>query len=152
MITETIIEEIIGTYEANTDLLVQHTSQFMEEHPTLLAYLEQESNTVLLDEEKDLQWYILVVCISAIERAGIELPTLEVEALEYAEEQNWEVLDGAGGGKWRERVTPFFEDYEQEDLLAFVEDMVELDEDSPITAVGREVIFITVKSALDCMV
>lgn len=152
MISEEIIEEIVATYEVDTDLLVKHTSEYMEEHPTLLAYLEQESNTVLLDEEKDLQWYILVVCISAIERAGIELPTIEVEALEHAEEENWDRLEQAGGGKWRDRITPFFENYEQEDLLAFVEDMVEVDEDSPVTAVGREVIFITIKSALDCIV
>ena len=41
--------------------------------------------------------------------------------------------------------------FSRQDLLAFVEDTLELDDSSPITPVGREVIFIAAKSVIDTL-
>jgi len=150
-VTEAIIDDLVEYYESVPETLVNKTSQYMDEYPTLLAYLEQESNHVLTDEERDLQWYIVVVCISAVLEAELEIREFTVEGLSNAEEHNWELLESAGAGTWRDRLTPFFESFAEEDLLAFVEDMVQEDEDSPITAIGREVIFVTAISVLDCI-
>ena len=45
----------------------------------------------------------------------------------------------------------FFEDYAQEDMLAFVEDNLVEDEDSTITKEGREPIFVALKSVIDVL-
>jgi len=151
-IKEEIIDGVVARFEEKAEDLVTRTSEIMESHPTLLAYLDQESNDVLLEEERDLQWYIAVVSLTAIENSGESLPEFDVEDLSHAEESNWELLQESGSGSWRDRLDPFFNEYEQEDLLAFLEDMVQEDEDSPVTNVGREVIFVTVKAIIDCAI
>lgn len=150
-VTEAIIDDLVEYYESVPETLVNKTSQYMDEYPTLLAYLEQESNHVLTDEERDLQWYIVVVCISAVLEAELEIREFTVEGLSNAEEYNWELLQSIDARSWRARLTPFFDSFPEEDLLAFVEDMIEEDEDSPITPIGREVIFVTAMSVLDCI-
>ena len=65
------------------------------------------------------------------------------------EEANWELLHEQPKGTFRDKITPFFENNEQEDLLAFVEDTLEQEEDSPVTTVGRDVIFISSKTVID---
>jgi len=151
IVTENTIEEIIDYFETFPDKQVAKTSTIMEEYPALLAYLEQESNAVLLEEEKDLQWYIIVVCISSMLDQEIHVPAFTEELLTSAEEQNWEVLEATKSKDWREKLTPFFTDYKQEDLLAFVEDILQEDEDTELTPIGREVIFITAKSVIDAV-
>ncbi len=149
IVTENTIDDLVEYYESFPETLVNKTANFMDEYPTLLAYLEQESNEVLLDEERDLQWYMIVVCISAVLESDIDVPPFTVVGLSTAEEKNWEALQQGGTGTWRERLDTFFDSYEQEDLLAFIEDMVQDDEESPITTIGREVLFVTAKSVLD---
>lgn len=149
MVSEAVIDDMVEYYESFPETLVNKTSTFMDQYPTLLAYLEQESNDVLLEEERDLQWYIIVVCLSAIADQDIEIPEFTVEGLTTAEEKNWDTLQQTGSGDWRERLTPFFKEYPEEDLLAFVEDMVQEDEDGPLTTIGREVIFVTAKTVID---
>jgi len=150
-ISESTIDDLVEYYESFPETLINKTADYMDDYPTLLAYLDQESNEVLLDEERDLHWYIVVVCLSAILEEGVDIRPFTVEGLSAAEEANWQLLQNAGAGSWRDRLTPFFESLDQEDLLAFVEDLLEDDEDSPITAIGREVIFISTKSILDCI-
>jgi len=45
----------------------------------------------------------------------------------------------------------FFKDYPQEDLLAFAEDALTEDDDSPVTAEGREPMMVFLKTAIDVM-
>jgi len=151
IVPETTIDDIVEYYESFPETLVKKTSSLLEEYPTLLAYLDQESNTVLLEEEKDLQWYIIMVCLSSILDAEVHVPAFTVDLLTSAEEQNWDTLQSTSGGSWKDRLDPFFDGYPQEDLLAFIEDMVQEDEESPVTAIGREVIFISAKSVVDCV-
>lgn len=151
IIPESTIDDLVEYYEAFPETLITKTADYMDEFPTLLAYLDQESNEVLLDEERDLHWYIVVVCLSASLEEGVEIRPFTVEGLSAAEETNWELLQEAGPGSWRDRLDPFFASLDQEDLLAFVEDLLQEDEESPLTTIGREVIFISVKSILDCI-
>ena len=53
--------------------------------------------------------------------------------------------------KFNEKIDPFFKDYPQEDLLAFVEDSLVQDEDSEITNEGRDYIFIALKTIIDSL-
>jgi hypothetical protein len=45
----------------------------------------------------------------------------------------------------------FFDGYPQEDLLAFLEDSLQQDEENPVTGVGAELIAVTAKSIIDVL-
>jgi len=100
IVPETTIDDIVEYYESFPETLVKKTSSLLEEYPTLLAYLDQESNTVLLEEEKDLQWYIIMVCLSSILDAEVHVPAFTVDLLTSAEEQNWDTLQSTSGGSY----------------------------------------------------
>jgi len=53
------------------------------------------------------------------------------------------------GKKFRERLDEFFEETKQEDLLAFIEDALLDDEESPVSKEGREPMFVTLKAVID---
>jgi len=151
MIPESIIEEVIDHYENNEESYVNALAQIMETQPALLGFLKQESSEILLEEEKDILWYIILVIYSSIEKSQIEIAEISDVELSENEEKYWTLLQEQPRGSFREKVTVFFEDYHQEDLLAFVEDTLELDDSSPMTAVGRDVIFILAKSIIDTL-
>ena len=149
MVSEEIIEEVIGFFESDEEAYVEALARIMDSQPALLAFLSQESIDILLEDEKDILWYIILVIYTSIERSGADHVKVTDTMLGEKEELNWEIYQNQPRGTVREKVTVFFENYHQEDLLAFVEDTLELDDSSPITAVGREVIFISSKSILD---
>ncbi len=151
MISESSIEAVIDHYESDEKAYVEALAGIMETQPALLAFIGQESIDILLEEEKDILWYIVMIVYSAIEKSDITIPQLSDKLLSENEEKNWTVFQEQPKGSFRDRVTVFFDDYYQEDLLAFVEDSLELDDNSPITSVGREVIFVTAKSIIDTL-
>jgi hypothetical protein len=79
------------------------------------------------------------------------------EELEEIEEGNWTQLNDAVGKNFRQKLDGFFEDYPQEDLLAFVEDSLviskegEESDDFEISKEGREPIFVALKTIIDCL-
>lgn len=151
MIPESIIEGVIDHYENDEEAYVNALAEIMESQPALLGFLKQESTDILLEEEKDILWYIVLVIYSSIVKEDIEIADLTDVRLSENEEKNWTLLQEQPRGSFREKITVFFEDHHQEDLLAFVEDTLELDDSSPMTSVGRDVIFILAKSIIDTL-
>jgi len=149
MVPEQIIENTIAKFENDRESYEAAMKEMMDGQPALVAFLSQESNDVLTEEEKDILWYITLILISSTQEDDYQVGELEHEALADNDEANWEILHDQPKGNFRDRVTVFFEEYEQEDLLAFVEDTLELEDDSPITTVGREVIFMSAKCVID---
>ncbi len=149
MVTEATIEEVLESFVNDREEYEESLSDLMDQQPPLLAFLAQESNDVLTEEEKDVLWYIILIIITSSRRFGISVGELSDTDLGNYEEFNWEVLQQQPKGTFREKITPFFEEYDQEDLLAFVEDTLELEEDSPVTSVGRDVIFVSAKTVID---
>jgi len=149
MVTEETIEEVLESFVNDREEYEGSLSDLMDQQPPLLAFLAQESNDVLTEEEKDVLWYIILIIITSSRRFGISVGVLSDIDLGNFEESNWEMLQIQPKGTFREKITPFFEEYEQEDLLAFVEDTLELEDDSPVTSVGRDVIFISAKTVID---
>ena len=151
MVEEAIIESTIDHYESNEEVYVNSLTDLMEHQPALLAFLNQESTDILKEEEKDILWYITLIIYDSVVRSGIDISKISDSALSENEEKNWSILQEQSRGSFRERITPFFDEYQEEDLLAFVEDTLEAEDDSPITNVGREVIFISSKSIIDTL-
>ena len=71
----------------------------------------------------------------------------DIEEFQHHEDQNWALREEVANVT--EAIDQYFDGFVEEDLLAFVEDMLIIDEESEITELGREVIFITAKSYID---
>lgn len=151
MVPEAIIEEVIESFSNDKQGYESTLSDIIDQQPALLAFLTQESNEVLTEEEKDVLWYINLIIITSARRFGVSVGELSDVVLGNNEETNWQILQDQPKGTFRDKVTVFFEDYQQEDLLAFVEDTLELDDDGPVTSVGRDVIFMVSKSVIDAI-
>jgi hypothetical protein len=148
-VSEQVIDEMIDVF-ANTDGFdeVQLTA-LGEEEPMLLAYITGEQFELLTNEEKDLLYYLAWIVYHAMQKVIVELPELTEENLGEAEERNWELVEDTNTRDFRKLLDVFFENYPQEDLLAFVEDALVEDDEYNITAEGREIIFVGLKTLID---
>ena len=150
-VSETIIDAVVEQLEsANFEI---ETEIFGKRQPALLGYVFSEDFELLTHEERDFMLYLLIVIWKSVEKVKGELPPTPADLLEEAEEHNWEILDKVNEKRFRDRMTVFFDDSDQEDLLAFIEDaLVEDDEDSVVTKEGREPIFVALKTVVDVIV
>lgn len=145
MITEVQIDDIIDHLERQDDKeIIEEISQAQ---PALLSYVLSEGFEILTEDENKIMIFLFLVIYSAF---GSELEVVDPADIESTEEKNWEVYNETSGTEFQDKITPFFKNTTQEDLLAFVEDTLVDDEDNPVTAEGRTVIFIGMKTVVDC--
>ena len=148
-IGEDTINTVIEELEGSNDQIDDRIEQLKSEEPTVLAYVTSEQFDMLNAEERDYLIYLVQVIFHSINTKVEEMPELEETQIGSVEEQNWERMEAAKGKTFRDRLDGFFKDYEQEDLLAFVEDSLVEDEDSFMTSEGRELIFVALKTIID---
>jgi hypothetical protein len=149
-ISEAIIENITTHLEqANFEIEVE---KFGKKQPALMAYIFSEDFELLTQDEREYMLYLMLVIWQSVEKVkGNLIPTTK-KKLEEAEENNWELLENVIATNFRDRMTVFFENSNQEDLLAFIEDaLVADDEDNVVTKEGREPMFIALKSVVDVL-
>jgi len=149
MINEQQIDDVIDECFSGDLDYEQEVIDLFEQYPQLLSYLTQESNEILIEEERDILWYIIFVIYKSTIKSGVEIRQISHKTLMEKEEANWVLFQEQKVKSFRDKISIFFENYPQEDLLAFVEDTLETDDESPITNIGREVIFISSKTFID---
>ena len=149
-ISEEVIDEVVAMLE-DADF-EQEVEFFGKKQGALLGYIFSEDFELLTSKERDFTLYLLIVIWKSAQNRLGSIPTISKKAIEEAEERNWELIDEVEEKHFRERITVFFDDSTQEDLLAFVEDaLVEDDEDSVVTKEGREPMFVALKTMIDCI-
>lgn len=151
-VSEDIIDEVVLELEAAD--FEQEVAIMGEKQPILLGYVLSEDFELLTNEERDWLLYLTLVLWKSVEKVYKKIGPLSKNALEAAEEANWERLENVTAKRFRDRMTPFFEGYKQEDLLAFVEDNLTEDEEDTenvITKEGREPMFVALKSMIDVL-
>ncbi len=148
-ISETIIDNVVVALEEAD--FEQEITDFTDDYPVLIEYWGAEDFSLLTQDERELMLYLLLVLTKSVEKAKGTLPDISDEALENAEERNWERLETVTSKHFRDRMDVFFDKYPQEDLLAFVEDNLVEDEDSVVTKEGREPMFVALKSVIDVL-
>lgn len=149
-IDEEAIELILEKWE-NSGVYEDRLAEMMNDHPQVTGFLIQESTEILTEAEKDVMWFITTTLIEVLEDE-VNMETVSEKGLMSQEEANWALYQENPKGVFYDRISPFFEDYPQEDLLAFIEDMTQVDEEGDMTKIGREVVFMTCKSLLDAMI
>ena len=151
MIAEQTIEEVLAELEAGGDFEREVTA-LSEAQPYLLDYLTNEDVEAFTEQERQLLLFATLVIhrsVVAAERTG--RGQYHPNQFTEAEERNYELLQD-GKGNFRERLTPFFEQSEEEELLAFVEDLVTIEaEEETISREAREPLFVTLKTVIDVL-
>ena len=121
--TETALEEAMLT--------------FAQEQTAFLQYLQTESFELLTQDERDYLQFLLLVIYGATtppaESAEKDRPKLAMvtgEDIEGWDEKCWEWMQATVGKPMATRLDKFFNEIEQEELLAFAEDsLVDSDEE-----------------------
>lgn len=149
-IGEDIIDEIADLLNDSSSELDNTVTSLHERQSVLFGYIFSENLKVLHQEEREFVLFLLIIIILSAEKVNGELKPVSVENFENAEEKNWEILEKTGAKPFRERLDAFFENTPQEDLLAFIEDALSDSEDGLATKEGREVVFVFLKSVIDC--
>lgn len=142
MIEEKFIQESIDELE-NEDFV----SQALD--PELLVYLETEIFNLLSKVETDVLTFCIEVINQSIIKKHKSLPDFDLEDFNNKEEVNWTLREDSSS--WESAKDSFFKEYKEEDLLAFVEDILVEDEDDQLSKISKEFIFITSKSYIDSM-
>jgi hypothetical protein len=151
-ITEDNIEAVIEQYYDSEKKFLKDREALMTGQPAFAALLTDEGFELLSDDEYELLCFISTVIHTAVvENDDIPAPVSQ-EKMEEIEESNWTVMEDTTTTNFRDRLTPFFKDHTQEDLLAFIEDSLESDEDITVSPAGRELIFVACKTLVDALV
>lgn len=152
LVDENIIEGVIESLEDNKNLIALE-ERWLEHFPSISDYLNQENFSLLIDEEKAyLSFMIAVIFLSWEEKFGKFEKDFKPKALEKIEEANWDKLNKARGKSFREKLDVFFSGHSQEDLLAFIEDSVQEDEEQMVSSAARDIVFICATTILDTII
>lgn len=150
-VSEKIIDGIAEQFGDDEKVYENAVEDLQRRQPILLAYLFSENFEVFTQSEREFMIYLLLVIWRSMEEVHGPLGKVTEAQMEVAEENNWTLINEVRGGRFRDRLDVFFDQTPQEDLLAFVEDALVEDEDDLVTPEGREAMFVSLKSMIDCL-
>lgn len=136
-VSEQIIEA--AAEALNAQELDDVLEEFGKAQPTILAFLLSDSFEVLFPEERDYMLYLALVMWRSITEVGGEIPMVTEDEVGLREEVNWGFFESHKTKPFRQKMDAFFEDTSQEDLMAFVEDALEIDNDANSDEDGIEI-------------
>ncbi|MBP6236463.1 MAG: hypothetical protein KA270_15645 [Saprospiraceae bacterium] len=148
IITENIIDGLMDKYE-NEAAYLEDLKKMAEQQQDLVSFIDQENYTLLTFDEVALMEYLTVIIYSASQSVTNKKLFITGKQLEKCEEENWDIFNATNTKNFAKILDRFFENYPQEDLLALVEDSLQPEDDSIVTSVGREIIFVACKSIID---
>ena len=149
-ISENIIESVAEEIGQSEEHFKNATIELQQEQPTIAGFIFSENFDLFTQAEKELLLFMVLVIFKSIKKENGDLQNPDAEDLGKKEEKNWDLLNSVTAKKFRERMDIFFENYHQEDLLAFVEDALTEEDESLVTKIGREPMFVALKSIIDC--
>lgn len=149
-ISEDKIEGVLELLESRENGIEEGFTELSNEQPAVIQFLASENFKILKENEYDVLVFILVVIYKSC-KSDKDLSEISAQLIESKDEHNWEVYNEKGSQNYTKALDIYFKNYPQEDLLAFVEDTLIDDDDQTISAVGKEIIFISAKTFLDCL-
>jgi len=148
-ISESVIDEVLDLLDTDKDLYEKEFDYLTTEQLGLAQYLIDEEFNSLTSDEREGLIFLTVVIIASIHRATGGVPTLTLDDLEKSEDENWSKVEHLPANQVSQRFDLLFQDYQQEDLLAFIEDSLVVEDGSFVTKEGKEPMFIVMKSVID---
>ena len=151
LITEQAIETAVEYLNESENIYQKVVEALKIQQPLILSYLFIEDFRLFTQKERDFMLFLVLVIWEAIKSMGEEVTEVTEKQLSDAEELNWEKIQNSSAKNFRDKLDVFFDQYPQEDLLAFVEDAITDEEEEFVTKEGRESIFVSMKSIIDCL-
>ena len=150
-ISEEVINQVLDELSEDDTTIEYLTKEFAEAQPFLLSFLLSEGFEVLDAQEKSLLFYLAMVMYFSVVKVYPEIDIVELVAIQAIDEENWTTVDQSRFKTMKEIADHFFNGFKQEDLLAFVEDALMEDEEYSLSNIGRNVIFVSMKSIIDAL-
>lgn len=154
-VSEEIIDKTAAEIGASEDYFKNLLKGFQTQQPHIFAYVLSESFAILTQEEKEYLLYLTLVVWKSTTEVFPALTIIEERDLGEKEELSWKIYEETPAKTFRDKLTSFFENHSQEDLLAFAEDALVIDEEddeNPVTKEGRAPMFIALFAIIDCLV
>ncbi|MEL7377643.1 MAG: hypothetical protein AAFN65_11845 [Bacteroidota bacterium] len=148
MISEVAIERVLERLSGGGEDFAQDLSDFGEAQPFLLNYLTQEDTEAFTQPEQELLLFAAVVVYQSILEERSEPAQVQGEAIAKREEVYYQLLQDQAKGQFADRISIFFEQSQEEELLAFIEDLLSPDEDSPVSTEAREAMFVSLATVV----
>ncbi len=150
-VSEKTIDAVINQLDGLSDDAYEARVQLLaDRQPVAVAWLYGESFDLLTDDEKGYMQYLALIVHESFIKTNPDVDMISEEEIGEAEEKNYTILEAQNAPKFRDRMSAFFENHPQEDLLALVEDGL-LEDEELITKEGREPIFVALKTFIDCL-
>jgi hypothetical protein len=151
-ISENTVDTVVAQLEADPNLYELWMAKYSEDQEAIFVFYQAENFSLLTTDEYDLMIFMTLVILESCHVEATEVAEVSMNTLEEKEEANWAIFQESKSKTFRDKVTPFFDNTDQEDLLAFVEDSLVVEEDEEIiTTVGREVLFLTLCTVVQCL-
>ncbi len=151
-INQDAIEAIMLRLQTTPDLFSSLLDGLEREQPAIINWIFSESFDILSQDEKQYFLFLALVIIVSISEELANEDVIDPKTIEETEDKNWEIFSEQSSKDFREKINVFFDKYPQEDLLAFVEDALELElEDQVVTTIGRPPMFIALKTLIDIL-
>lgn len=147
MITERQIDEVLDNI-SESENPTEYLTEIQNNQAHVHQWLHSDSFDILMPNEKEGLLFLAILIHQAFQTFKEISESISTALIESKEDENWEVFSTTKG-KFRNKVDPFFKNYPQEDLLAYVEDFVQNDEEEDISPVARQVLFISAKTMID---
>ena len=151
MISEAQIEQAIQYFDAEPTLVITKVKELAQEQPNLNPFIFQDAYAVLTKDEQEYLLYIILILYQSIKEESEVLEPMSSKDLQEAEEANWTLWEGEKAKNIQDKNSVLFENTDQEELLAFVEDMVLDDEESELSKVGQEIAMVVGKTLIDVL-
>lgn len=115
---------------------------FMERYPNIVHYIFSDNFALLSKEEREYFEYLAWIQLKAIEYTQVVKDDAQPELIGETEEKHWEILQTTEKLPFRERMTPFFDTYDEEEALAYIEDSLVEDEGFELSKEVKELIVV----------
>lgn len=159
MILATQIDHIAEAFNAlPPDEAEQVVAQFGEEQEAILHYILSDDFEVLGVQAQETLLYGAIIIWQATRKFGKQYSTASYEKIDDIQFENWERADTMTqekGQSFNDFIDPFFENYEEEELLELVAGLIDEDDDNEEDAIPEEYklpVFVALKSVIDSLV
>ena len=145
--------EINGTIEVfeslSEDEMSAMVEQFSMEQDGLVNYIMSDKVAPLSQDERQVLLYLSLVIWKVSDEGFVSAPNIPLDILSDKEEANWNKLSTQPDSMpFLEKISVLYLDYDQEDLLAFVEDSI-AETEGVFAKEAREPMFVMMKSVVD---
>lgn len=149
VINEIQIEEAIASLDSS-EKVQKVVENLGDEEPKILAFVFGEDFELLKTSEKELLTFIVSVFWSVVADNPSRQDNIKVDYIAKSEENNWRILEEEAKKNIKTCFDIFYENNEQEEMLALVEDLLSSSEEEELSKEGKEIILVKCKTLIDC--